>query len=115
MFKVYALVGVANTVVHYLMYFLFITAGLSQSKSNLIAFTLAVTCSYFLNVKFTFKTKYRPMQYSIYIFFMAFISYSIGSIGDHLGLPSIISLLSFSMLSLFIGYKFSKLLFLKEL
>lgn len=115
MFKCYALVGIINTTVHYLVYFLLIASGLNQSEGNLIAFCIAVTCSYLLNAKFTFKAQYKPKEYCLYISFMGLVSYLIGYVGDNLGLEPILSLLVFSALSLFMGYKFSKILFLKEL
>ncbi|MGF1724494.1 GtrA family protein [Photobacterium nomapromontoriensis] len=108
------LVGVLNTSVHFFTYFTLIASGFNQSNSNVMAFFVAVTCSYFLNAKFTFQAKYRPKEYGLYICFMGTVSYLIGYIGDQLAFPSIISLLTFSALSLFIGYKFSKILFLKE-
>lgn len=114
MFTRYALIGIVNTAVHFATYFTLITYGLNQSSSNVLAFSVAVTGSYLLNAKFTFQAKYKPKEYSLYVFFMGILSYSIGYIGDHLALPSILSLLTFSALSLLIGYKFSKLLFLKD-
>ena len=113
MFTRYALFGLINTSTHFITYFILINQGFNQSVSNLLAFSVAVTGSYLLNAKYTFQSKYKPKEYSLYVFFMGLLSYSIGYLGDHLSLPSILSLLTFSGFSLIIGYKFSKLLFLK--
>ncbi|WMN68130.1 GtrA family protein [Vibrio parahaemolyticus] len=80
----------------------------------MVAFSIAVSCSYLLNAKFTFKAQYKPAEYAVYVLFMGFLSYLIGSFGDYLMLPSLISLITFSALSLVIGYRFSKFLFKKE-
>ncbi|ELJ8838816.1 GtrA family protein [Vibrio parahaemolyticus] len=114
MFTRYALVGFVNTGVHFISFFFLIALGYVQSISNLVAFSIAVSCSYLLNAKFTFKAQYKLAEYAVYVLFMGFLSYLIGSFGDYLMLPSLISLITFSALSLVIGYRFSKFLFKKE-
>ena len=114
MFTRYTLVGVVNTGVHFISFFSLIALGYAQSISNLAAFSLAVSCSYLLNAKFTFEARYKPVEYAIYVVFMGSLSYLIGYLGDYLMLPSLLSLITFSALSLVIGYSFSKFLFKKE-
>ncbi len=111
MFSRYVVVGIANTSVHYTIYFCLVYAAVSQSVSNLVAFLVAVTFSYLINAKFTFKATYKPLQYLGYVIFMSVLSFSIGWAGDKLNLPPIIALVLFSAISLFIGYRFSKYLF----
>ncbi|BCN22969.1 GtrA family protein [Vibrio alfacsensis] len=114
MFTRYTLVGIFNTAVHFITFFFLISFGYSQGASNLIAFSLAVSCSYIINTKITFKAKYKLMDYAIYVIFMGLLSYLIGYLGDYLMLPSVLSLITFSSMSLVIGYRFSKFLFKKE-
>ncbi|GEA21808.1 GtrA family protein [Vibrio harveyi] len=111
MFTRYILVGMVNTGVHFISFFSLIALGYAQSISNLVAFSLAVSCSYLLNVKFTFKVRYKPIEYVIYAVFMGSLSYIVGYLGDFLMLPSLVSLVTFSFLSLIFGYSFSKLIF----
>lgn len=105
----YGLVGIVNTAVHWLIFFVclhFITT--SQAISNTIAFLIAVTVSFFLNAYFTFKTHINIKRYLLFSSFMGVISFLTGYIADKVALPPIYTLIIFTMLSFVIGFIWSK-------
>lgn len=114
MFTRYALVGFFNTAIHAISYFFLIFQGHPQKTSNLAAFLLAVSASYLLNIKFTFRAKPNIIEYIIYSVSMGSLSYFLGYIGDYLMLPSIVSFIAFCSVSLTIGFNLSKFVFVKE-
>ncbi|MCC9707727.1 GtrA family protein [Streptomyces sp. MNU76] len=52
----FALVGVVNTGVYYGLYLLFLNA-LPYLAAHVLAFTLSMTSSFFLNARFTYRTR----------------------------------------------------------
>lgn len=113
-FLMYALIGCINTGVHWLT-----TGGLyyglhiSQAASNLIGFVVAVICSFLLNAKFTFQSQASGWRFISFTAFMAFLSWSIGRIADYLQLPLLVTLVAFSVISLVLGFLFSKFIVFK--
>lgn len=109
MFLKYCSIGVVNTALHWLIFGLcFTLLNLSQSTANLAAFLVAVTFSFFMNAKFTFKQAPTGLKYILFTVFMGILSYTTGLIADTLDLHPIITLISFSALSLALGYLYSK-------
>ncbi|CAL9318957.1 GtrA family protein [Streptomyces rubradiris] len=51
----FAAVGVVNTATYYCLYLLFLT-GLPYLAAHILAFTLAMVGSFFLNARFTYRT-----------------------------------------------------------
>ncbi len=75
-FVKFSMVGVLNTVTSFLVYMLMSRGfGLVPLAANAIAFTVAVTISYFINRAWTFREKGRVVVKQYSIFFM------IGGIG----------------------------------
>lgn len=68
----------------------------------------AVTLSFYLNGKWTFSSRMTLTKYAIMVIFMASLSWATGEIADAAKLSPLITLITFSGLSLFIGYFFSK-------
>ncbi|MFF6783269.1 GtrA family protein [Streptomyces sp. NPDC012510] len=52
----FALVGVVNTVIYYGLYLLFLN-GLPYLGAHVLAFALSMTGSFFLNARFTYRTR----------------------------------------------------------
>lgn len=113
MFIKYAFVGVANTLIHWCVFFLVVSLSDSQGAGNLLGFLCAVTFSYFVNAKVTFKVSYRYHAYFLYVSVMALISFSVGYTGDYFVLKPIWSLLVFSFISLILGYRCAKYIYTK--
>lgn len=115
LFKKYLSVGVLNTLLHWIMFFCcFYLLHTPQSLSNCIAFLISVSFSYILNSKYTFKQKKEIKKYLLYISFMGVLSYLTGYVADVLKMPTLITLITFSLISLFVGFVFSKKIVFKE-
>ncbi|USX01014.1 GtrA family protein [Pseudomonas proteolytica] len=109
LFSRYATIGVLNTAVHWAAFFGAIYLfGLSQSISNLCAFCIAVTFSFILNARFTFKQKATGKKYTAYVVFMGALSVLVGAVSDAVHIAPIITLVFFSAVSLGIGFLYSR-------
>lgn len=107
-FARYGLVGIGNTLVHWLVFFiLHLPLGQSQALSNLLAFTVAATLSYFLNARFTFGTRPGGWRYLLFLLGMGCLSLLLGAISDRAHLSPWLTLVTFSAISLIVGYGFS--------
>jgi len=114
-FSKYALVGVANTLIHWAAFAAFhYWAGLDQALSNLCAFCLAVSFSFFVNARFTFKQDATTKRYFFYVLFMGAMAITVGWSADQLQSPVIVTLVVFSAISLICGFYYSKLVVFKE-
>lgn len=107
-FKKYFHVGVLNTLIHWGVFYIIYHFTQQQSLSNLCGFLLSVTFSYFANAKYTFNSEIYLNKYLLYVLFMGSMSYSFGYIAQKMNLPSLITLISFSAFSFFVGFIFSK-------
>jgi len=107
-------VGILNTAIHWVIFFILVRFDLSQSLSNLFAFASAVSFSFYANGKYTFKSKTSLRRYSIFTAFMGFIAFAFGSAADYLELPGLVTLILFSGTSLVVGFLFSKYVVFKK-
>ncbi|MFF8832615.1 GtrA family protein [Streptomyces sp. NPDC015131] len=53
----FALVGAVNTATYYVLYLLLLALGLPYVAAHVVAFLLAMTGSFFLNCRFTYRTR----------------------------------------------------------
>jgi putative flippase GtrA len=107
-FNRYALIGVGNTLIHWLTFLLLhLQLGLSQGASNLLAFLLAASVSYFMNAHYTFAVRARTRRYVMFLTGMGCLSLALGAFSDFARLPPWLTLVTFSMVSLIVGYVFS--------
>ncbi|WP_324030165.1 GtrA family protein (plasmid) [Pantoea sp. JZ2] len=113
-FSKYFSVGIINTALHWAAFYVLYGQSGNQSISNFIAFCLAVTFSFFANAKVTFKSKVSTSKYFLYIGFMGAMAASIGSMSDKLNLNPIITLILFSVISLFMGFFYSKFIVFRD-
>ncbi|MEB6533285.1 GtrA family protein [Pantoea stewartii] len=104
----YAVVGMLNTLIHWLTFFSCLEQDYTQALSNFIAFCVSVTLSFLFNGKWTFGRESTTMRYMSYVFFMGSISVMIGSYADRLNLYPLFTIFSFSMISLVFGFLYSK-------
>lgn len=111
----YFLIGVINTLTHWGIFFLaqhFLSY--TQAKSNVLAFIITSSLSYFFNAKFTFKKEKSFYKYCLFIIFMGSMSFLFGLIADEIHINSFATLIAFSFFSLFAGFTFSKFIIFKE-
>lgn len=103
----YAVIGLANTAVHWLVFAGVLYLTNKQATSNAVGFAAAVTFSFVANARFTFKKRPTLKRYALYCGFMAGIGYAFGFTADKNALHPIITLVSFSAFSLAAGYLFA--------
>ena len=112
-FKIYSVIGIFNTGLHWIIFFLCGSLGLLQAYSNLVAFTIASTFSYFMNSTFNFKKKVNGGGYFLFILGLGSISFLIGALADTFLINKIITLAIFSGVSLILGFIYSKYIVFK--
>lgn len=107
-FTRFATVGIANTLVHWLAFLgAHLELGLNQAPSNLLAFMLAASLSYYLNARYTFLVPPNRWRYLAFVLGMGALSLGVGAVADRTGLSPWLTLLSFSGLSPVLGYAYS--------
>lgn len=108
-FTTYATVGILNTLIHWGGFLtVYGYLGVSQSAGNLVAFTVAVVFSFLLNAKWTFQAKASAGRFIRFFLLMAVLSWSVGYVVETQGLHPLITLVTFSGISLIIGFLFAK-------
>ncbi|MDF9616796.1 GtrA family protein [Pseudomonas entomophila] len=108
-FSRYALVGVGNTLAHWLVFLgLHLALGLSQAQSNFLAFAVAASLSYQVNAHYTFAVRPTGRHYLLFLLGMGCLSLALGALSDWAGLPPWLTLVTFSTVSLVVGYSFSQ-------
>lgn len=106
--SIYSIIGVVNTGLHWVVFYFLHENGLSQSNSNVVAFIMAVTFSFFMNAKFNFKSEVNKSRYICFLSGMGTLSYLTGFVADYFMLSPLITLISFSGISYLLGFFYSK-------
>ncbi|WP_286933853.1 GtrA family protein [Leclercia sp. UBA5958] len=113
-FSRYVSIGVINTLIHWGVFALLMhLLNTGQSVANLAGFCVAVTFSFFMNAKYTFKAEATGLRYIIFVSFMGFLAFATGKIADHFSIPGIATLIFFSGTSLVLGFIYSKFVVFK--
>ena len=114
-FSRYLSIGVVNTLLHWAVFLLLnLGLGVAQSWSNLLAFAVAVTFSFFANARYTFQAKATPLRYLLFTSAMGGLSFLVGATADTLALAPLVTLVVFSGLSLVLGFAYSQWFVFKE-
>jgi putative flippase GtrA len=114
LFAKYTSVGLVNTIMHWAVFGLcFLVYQTNQSTANFLGFMVAVTFSYFANAKFTFNAQKSKTRYFLYVVFMGSLSIIVGALSDEIKLPAVVTLVIFSVVSLLIGFLYSKFFIFK--
>ncbi len=113
-FLSYALIGCLNTAIHWGIFAVaFWGLHWQQALSNLSGFIVAVTFSFVANLKITFKSQGSVLRFFSFSTFMACLSWLIGYISDTMQLSPLFTLVTFSGVSLVLGFLFSKYIVFK--
>lgn len=114
-FAKYLSIGIINTLIHWVVFGVCIY-GLrtDQALGNLSGFVVAVTFSFFANARLTFKAKATTIRYLMYIMFMGALSISVGWAADKSQMAPIITLITFSVISLVCGFIYSNYIVFRE-
>ncbi|KII28162.1 MULTISPECIES: GtrA family protein [Pseudomonas] len=111
----YTVIGVANTLIHWQIFFLLsVAAGWRQAVSNLAAFCVAASFSFYMNALYTFDGKLSVGGYLLFMAAMGALSYGVGYLGDVWRLHGLLTVALFSALSLVLGFLFSKYVVFRE-
>jgi putative flippase GtrA len=111
----YTVIGVANTLIHWQIFFLLsVAAGFSQAVSNLLAFCVAASFSFYMNGLYTFDSKLSVGGYLLFMAAMGGLSYGVGHAGDSWRLHGLLTVALFSALSLLLGFLFAKYVVFRE-
>ena len=111
----YTVIGVANTLIHWQIFFLLsVAVGLSQAISNLAAFCVAASFSFYMNAQFTFAASATVAGYLLFLLGMGALSLGIGHLGDVWRLHGLFTVALFSGLSLVFGFLYSKYVVFRE-
>lgn len=108
-FSSYTVIGVANTLIHWQLFFVLRMAfDLSQALSNLLAFCAAASFSFYANALYTFAAPRSLGRYLMFMVCMGGLSLAVGKVADHWNLPGIVTVVVFSLSSLVVGFLLSK-------
>jgi putative flippase GtrA len=111
----YTVIGVANTLIHWQIFFLLsVAAGFTQAASNLAAFCVAASFSFYMNALYTFDAKASVGGYLSFMVAMGALSLGVGHAGDVWRLHGLLTVALFSGLSLVLGFLFSKYVVFRE-
>jgi putative flippase GtrA len=114
-FSSYTVIGVANTLIHWQIFFLLsVAAGFSQAVSNLAAFCVAASFSFYMNALYTFDAKASVIGYVLFITGMGALSLGVGHAGDVWRFHGLLTVTLFSALSLVVGFLYSKYVVFRE-
>ena len=114
-FSNYVSIGVLNTLIHWTAFLILHSMlSISQALSNVGAFALAATFSFYANARYTFRAQASLRRYLLFILFMGFLSLLIGWAADSWMMPGLITLLVFSTISLVAGFFYSKQVVFRE-
>jgi len=79
-FLAYNVIGIINTIVGFSIIFALMFYGVSATSSNIIGYVIGAIFSYFLNKKYTFKSKKHNKIQAIKFFTVLLISYCLNFI-----------------------------------
>jgi hypothetical protein len=85
-----------------------VLCGASQTIANLAAFCVAVTFSFFVNARWTFKAQATTVRYVLYVIFMGAMAAGVGKLADRAHINPVITLVAFSAISLVFGFIYSR-------
>ena len=113
-FLKFGIVGLANTTIHWCVFFVVFYALPIQAVSNVAGFLCAVTFSFFANARYTFKGRASVRRYLAYVTGMGMISLLIGLYGDWAQTWPVVTLLLSSGSGLCLGYFVARFVLLEK-
>ncbi|MGI9896470.1 GtrA family protein [Vibrio natriegens] len=107
-FSIYSLIGVFNTSIHWIVFYIFYSLNVEQSYCNILAFMCAASFSYMANSRYNFGIKPTKNRYIFFVIGMGVINYLIGLNSEIFELSPLFTLVTSSITSLFLGFSFSR-------
>lgn len=110
-----SVIGLAEALIHWQIFFvLYSAAGLDQAASNFAAFCVAAAFSIYLNMLYIFERETSVFIYLMFIGLMGCVSFGVGVFGDVWYLPGLVTVASFSVLNIALGYGFFRFVLFRE-
>lgn len=106
----YGLIGILNTGIHFVVFWFVLKICLYQSLANLMGFLVAVTFSFVMNAKYTFKARPTRMRFLKMVVLMALVSLVFGAIGDYFRMNPLLTFGVYFVLNPLIGFCVTKFL-----
>ncbi len=114
-FSSYTVIGIANTLIHWQLFFVFRTAlDLSQTVSNFLAFCAAASFSFYVNAIHTFSAPASLPRYVLFMLCMGALSLGVGWLADRWQAPGIVTVAAFSLISLVCGFLLARYVVFRE-
>lgn len=115
LFAKYTSVGIINTLIHWVVFAMCIyVLHTNQAMANFAGFVVAVSFSFYANAKFTFNSTTTTLRYMLYVGFMGTLSAAVGWAADMCALPPLVTLVTFSAISLVCGFIYSKFIVFRD-
>lgn len=115
LFVKYTSIGIINTLIHWVVFAMCIYAlHTNQAMANFAGFVVAVSFSFYANAKFTFNSATTTLRYMLYVGFMGSLSAAVGWGADLCALQPIVTLVTFSAISLVCGFVYSKFIVFRD-
>lgn len=115
LFAKYTTIGILNTLIHWIVFAVSIYGfHTNQALANFSGFIMAVSFSFYANAKFTFNASTTTLRYMLYVGFMGTMSATVGWVADMCVLPPIVTLVTFSAISLVCGFIYSKYIVFRD-
>ena len=105
---VYGVIGVINTAVHFAVFWCAVTSGASQAVGNALGFTVAVSVSFLLNARFTFRRTPTWRRFLRMYSSMLLVSWGFGWLGDAFELPPWVTFVVYCGINPVIGFVVTK-------
>ncbi|VVN76841.1 Prophage bactoprenol-linked glucose translocase [Pseudomonas fluorescens] len=110
-----SVIGLADALIHWQIFFVLRTAvGLDQAPSNFAAFCVAAAFSFYVNALYMFERETSVVAYLMLIVAMGAVSFGVGVIADACHLPGLVTVASFSLLNLMVGYCFFRFVLFRK-
>lgn len=115
LFARYASIGVLNTLIHWAIFAVcFYGFHTTQALANLTAFIVAVSFSFYANARLTFRTSASVIRYLLFVAFMGALSVAVGWTADVCDFSPLVTLITFSAISLVCGFIYSKFIVFRD-
>lgn len=105
---VYGAIGVANTLVHFAVFWGTVAVTHSQTLGNALGFTVAVVFSFFMNASLTFRKPPTRAAFLRMYGSMLLVSLAFGALGDVADLHPVLTFALYGILNPVIGFLVTK-------
>lgn len=114
-FSSYTVIGIANTLIHWQLFSCSRPHWrTSQAVSNVLAFCVAASFSFYVNAIYTFAMPPSLPRYALFMACMGGVSLGVGWLADRWQVPGILTVAVFSLISLVCGFLLSRWVVFRE-